>query len=355
MKLASLQAPAFTATAMTPSHPLPHHAVPTLAARAPAALRRFRYFASTDVDETRERIAAVMQPHTLVPRDAAPIRAHMDLLRFGRSAIGTIKFGAMDIDVGRIADYHLVLMCTSGHGSVWLDGEEVEVGGRHAAVGRPGARFSARFSADCEQLVLRVPTAALQAHTGAQALAPGPRLDLTAPTLRPWLRQMELLVTDEATSRLAATHARIGLEFERLLVELLLAHTQADAAWTLDATASPAPAAVRRAEAFMEANAARALQLDDIAQAAGTPVRTLLTNFRHFRGTSPMQWLRDLRLDRARARLSMPNDDDSVTAVATDVGFGHLGRFSQAYAARFHESPSQTLRAARERRLYTPR
>lgn len=323
-------------------------ATPALATRSPLALRRFRYFASTDVDETRERIAAVMQPHTMVPRDAAPVRAHMDLLRFGQSAIGTIKFGAMDIDVGRIADYHLVLMCIGGHGSVWLDGEEIEVGGRYAAVGRPGARFTARFSADCEQLVLRIPTAALAAHTGMQSLARSPRLDLTSPTLTPWMRQLELLVTDEATSRLAASNVRVGQEFERLLIELLQAHTQAgDAEYVALPGREAAPSIVRKAEAFMEAHAARALQLQDIADAAGAPVRTLLTNFKHFRGTSPMQWLRDLRLDRARARLLSACDDDSVTTIAIDAGFGHLGRFAQAYAQRFGEAPVTTLKTRR--------
>lgn len=120
--------------------------------------------------------------------------------------------------------------------------------------------------------------------------------------MRPWQRQIELLTSDEATNRLPADNPSVGQGQEQLLITLLRAHGQAEeiVAPLLPQTA---PGVVRRAEAFIEAHTDRALQLQDIADAADTPVRTLLANFRHFRGTTPMQWLRDVRLDRAHTGL----------------------------------------------------
>ncbi|MGN4071462.1 anthranilate 1,2-dioxygenase regulatory protein AndR, partial [Burkholderia gladioli] len=51
----------------------------------PLALRAHRLFESRDLDETRERISRVMQPHALVPggrRHGGA--AHMDFVRLGR-------------------------------------------------------------------------------------------------------------------------------------------------------------------------------------------------------------------------------------------------------------------------------
>jgi len=60
--------------------------------------------------------------------------------------------------------------------------------------------------------------------------------------------------------------------------------------------------------------------------------------FRRFRGCTPTAALRDLRLDRARARLT--HGREGVSAVALGCGFTHLGRFAQAYRQRFGAAPS---------------
>jgi transcriptional regulator GlxA family with amidase domain len=53
------------------------------------------------------------------------------------------------------------------------------------------------------------------------------------------------------------------------------------------------------------------------------------------------------RLYAARARLSAPRPDDSVTSIAMDCGFSHLGEFGQSYFRLYSERPSQTLERAR--------
>jgi transcriptional regulator GlxA family with amidase domain len=57
-----------------------------------------------------------------------------------------------------------------------------------------------------------------------------------------------------------------------------------------------------------------------------------------------MTYLRNVRLDRARLRLSdVHAAEASVTAIALECGFGHLGKFAAAYRERFGEQPSETL------------
>ncbi|WP_417812580.1 helix-turn-helix transcriptional regulator, partial [Thalassospira alkalitolerans] len=83
------------------------------------------------------------------------------------------------------------------------------------------------------------------------------------------------------------------------------------------------------------------------AGAAGTSVRNLQGAFRSRYGRSPMTVLRDLRLELAWEELSNPKRTTRVTDVAIELGFSHLGRFSEMYRKKYGCTPVETLRAAR--------
>lgn len=112
---------------------------------------------------------------------------------------------------------------------------------------------------------------------------------------------------------------------------------------------TPAPAAVRRAVAHMEAHAGEPLPLAEIAAAAGTSVRTLQVGFRTHLDTTPLGHLRRVRLERAREELrAAPPEGDggrtTVAGVAARWGFSNAGRFAAAYRDAFGEPPGATLR-----------
>jgi len=54
-----------------------------------------------------------------------------------------------------------------------------------------------------------------------------------------------------------------------------------------------------------------------------------------------------VRLQVARDRLTRPGTGSSVTDIALDCGFVHLGRFSGQYRQAYGELPSETLARAR--------
>ena len=62
-------------------------------------------------------------------------------------------------------------------------------------------------------------------------------------------------------------------------------------------------------------------------------------------GASPMQLLRNLRLDKIRQELLSASVDSNVSEVAMRWGYTHLGRFAAAYRKRFGEAPNETRQA----------
>jgi len=87
----------------------------------------------------------------------------------------------------------------------------------------------------------------------------------------------------------------------------------------------------------------------EMAACAGITTRALQQQFlKHFH-TTPTAYVQEQRLAEARKALRDPNNKMTVTRLASDLGFHHLGRFSTAYRKKFGEPPSETL-AGRGRR-----
>ncbi|MFD2500917.1 hypothetical protein ACFSTI_21315 [Rhizorhabdus histidinilytica] len=61
-----------------------------------------------------------------------------------------------------------------------------------------------------------------------------------------------------------------------------------------------APQHVRKVEQYIIAHADRPITLEQLVEVSGVSARALFDGFRRFRGTSPMVFLKSVRLERAR-------------------------------------------------------
>jgi transcriptional regulator GlxA family with amidase domain len=141
-------------------------------------------------------------------------------------------------------------------------------------------------------------------------------------------------------NRLAAT------QFEQFLITTLLLAQDSN---YLQRLAAPngndvCVRSVKRAVDYMETNADLPITMSDLVAVSGTAGRTLYKHFRLSKGTSPMAYLRRVRLQRVREALLHDDGAKTVTEVATRWGFNHLGHFSAEYRCCFGETPSGTLR-----------
>lgn len=102
---------------------------------------------------------------------------------------------------------------------------------------------------------------------------------------------------------------------------------------------------VKAAEEYALAHVEDHVYVTDLCRAAAVSERALEYAFKAVTGLTPMAYLIRLRLHRARqALLAAAPGATTVSAVALDWGFWHLGEFSRAYNGLFGELPSETLR-----------
>ena len=101
---------------------------------------------------------------------------------------------------------------------------------------------------------------------------------------------------------------------------------------------------------FIASHSQTQFDLAEMARYAGISLRTAQALFAARLDTTISSYLRSHRLDRVRSRL-LTEGDATVTSIALEEGFTHLGEFSRWYARHFGEKPSETLRTGRSRRL----
>jgi len=180
--------------------------------------------------------------------------------------------------------------------------------------------------------------------------------ELTAPAVTNLIRPPPELMSrlqrlHEAAGRLAATapdilaHPEVARAMEQELVRTMVACLTRGMAVEAGGTGNRCVPVMQRFEQVLEANQGRALYLAEICAEIGVADRTLRAHCQEHLGMSPHRylWLRRMHLVRRALALADPTAT-TVTVVATDHGFGELGRFAVSYRKLFGETPSTTLR-----------
>lgn len=132
---------------------------------------------------------------------------------------------------------------------------------------------------------------------------------------------------------------------ERLLVALVNAvEARAERVVVGSPTLRERTRIVRHMTDYLLAFPERTMGLSDLCQLTGASARSIAYACQSVLETSPMRYLKQLRLNQARILLREGSPDrTSVSECAHFAGFSHLGRFSADYRRMFGESPSQTL------------
>ncbi|WP_253827955.1 AraC family transcriptional regulator [Prauserella aidingensis] len=100
------------------------------------------------------------------------------------------------------------------------------------------------------------------------------------------------------------------------------------------------PRSIRRLLDELHEDPGRAWTAGEMATVAGTTARRLQEGFRRWVGTTPTEYLTDVRLRRAHADLVGPAAP-TVSDVAARWGFSSASRFAAAYRKRYGRPPSQ--------------
>ncbi|MFW3168196.1 helix-turn-helix domain-containing protein [Pseudomonas syringae pv. syringae] len=107
---------------------------------------------------------------------------------------------------------------------------------------------------------------------------------------------------------------------------------------------SPTPHVIKFAAEYMIESSNLNLTVGDIAVYAGISSRSLQTGFKKFKGTTPIAFLRTVRLERARDMLTDTSSTSTPREISIRCGFSNFYLFSKYYMESYGESPASTFR-----------
>jgi AraC-like DNA-binding protein len=254
-------------------------------------------------------------------------------------------------------DFVLVSQQVSGRLAVRAEsGERLLSPGEHVVLDAHTA-YRMRWEEDCNIFHARIRRTEFEAAVAELTGATEPaavRFPLSWHPSKPGTvavgKVMQFLLRNAGPQGLLTSGTLLSAQMGRMLVASIIeAYPGAFEAADTASSGGIRPPAVRRAIAYLEAAAAEDIRIGDVAAAARLSPRALQEAFRKYLDTTPMAYLKRIRLARAHADLRKASVEDGVTvaAVAYQWGFGNLGRFSAEYRREFGRSPSEVLRAAR--------
>jgi len=178
-----------------------------------------------------------------------------------------------------------------------------------------------------------VPAPAAQSQR--QGVAVG---ETTAGLLGACARLIELLETPEDIPFLSHL-------IEREIVYRILRTPQGERLRAI-ATSGDLSQRTARAIAWLRANYAKPLHMEELALVARMGVSTLHHQFRALTAMSPLQYQKQLRLQTARQRMLMDGIDAS--SAAYEVGYESVSQFSREYRRFFGQPPMRDIQALRD-------
>lgn len=314
---------------------------------------------SRSAEEARELIGRALSPHRLdVLAGEHGFEARHNQIRLGQVSLNVLSYGAeVEIDPGERGDFYLIQLPLQGRARVRCDGQEAWVDPDMLSVLHPRAHTRMLWSGDCSMIMLHVPSAVLRGRLPARQQDAGaaPQFSFTQSRRDPAVAAWWQAVAD--MTRNLHSHGQQWLRHPAayaamegfLLTGLELLMPDREAAVDASIGQHRGGRHLQRALDYIHAHAHESLTLDHIAAVACVSPRTLEAAFRRRYDQSPLAYARGIRLERVHAALqaaAAEGQPASVTDIALQYGFVHMGRFSAYYKQRFGCAPSATLRAA---------
>lgn len=269
----------------------------------------------------------------------------------GAASIARMSFGGeVTIDPGKLDDFILVQALINGHEEVISGEHHLRCTTDHATIFNYHKNSFLNHFVDTEKLLVRLDRRLLETTLQQQlgrriktGIIFQPQLPLNVTAGQSWLQSVAWAYTHLSNTPVLSSHVAAHIEEVLASVLLDLQEHNYSSALLEAAQKQVMPSIIRIAEEYLEAHAHEPISVADIAARAGVSSRALYLSFQRFRGVSPMQHLKEIRLRRARSDLQAEHlSHIHVSAIAMKWGFNHLGRFSTEYKSRYGESPSAT-------------
>ncbi len=324
---------------------------PQIASRA-NPLEQFPIFQSSDIEEAHDLIAKNFSRHSLSILSAQQsLETRYDGLFFNDMALFCGTYGADVIINPESSQYFFTQTTLTGNTSVVMGDEQVHTRSGGSVVVSPSASYQMTLHRGSSRLITMFKRQALENHLSQllnrpldQPLVFDLNMEERSDAGSAWQRSLLFLCEQFSSSEFMLNSEAFRKQASDLLMTQLLnsqAHNYSTQLHQDPVVNSPRH--VRRAVAYIEEHIHEPISLADLAESVGVTSRTLQKGFLKYTGSSPSEYIRNLRIACVHEQLQRACGDVQVSEILLNYGITSFGHFAKAYKAVHGCTPAETL------------
>lgn len=313
-------------------------------------LDEFLLFKSNDYQTIKDQISHYLCPHRFDVEVQEPLNTRLNGFSFGNGALYDLKYSApVMINIEDSADFYLFRITLEGQCELKFDRQQIVQSEGIMSVTHPHTRQQIITNQHCRNIILKLAQQDIETQLfnmlGCRSQEP---LRFNS-SLSCGLEGIDAII--ETLNYLCHAYYNIrnwsfiSASFSQYLIELILLKIPNNYTERLNAQRQQLlPSYIKRAQQYIQEHIQQIISLADLSQYCEVSIRTLQKGFSQYLQQSPVEYIREQRLERVHLALQQAPSHETVTDILLDHGIQSFGHFSSLYKKRYGCLPSHTLK-----------
>lgn len=311
-----------------------------------------------DAGDAVSWMSNICGPHDLTVHNAN--RMHFrhvgNILNSTTTAIGYIEYGTdVTVKVEDLSNSYSISLPISGYQELSCDSGNVQSNITSGVIISPAAPYELHISGNCRKTLVRISRQAME--LGLEGLIGKPaskplifdaKMDAKVGSSSAWWRTVRFIEKELSCPDSLYNSPAFIRDMEQALIKGVLTsqpHNYSDE--IKNAIKNNLPAYLIKTIDYLKEHAKDEIHMGDIEWISGVSRNKLYADFKRYIGVPPTAYLKRIRMEGVRTDIIRALGEESISTLALNWGFNHLGRFSTEYKKFFGETPSETLAKAR--------
>ncbi|WP_445404589.1 AraC-like ligand-binding domain-containing protein [Acinetobacter vivianii] len=313
-------------------------------------LDEFLLFQSNDYQTIKDQISHYLCPHRFDVEAQEPLNTRLNGFSFGNGALYDLKYSApVVICIDDSSSFYLFRITLEGQCQVGAANQQLLQSVGIMSVTHPHTRQQIVTNQHCRNIILKLSKQEIDTqlfkmlgHTSHAPVWFDSGLSCTAEGISSIVETLNYLCHAYYNIQ---NWSFISASFTQYLIELILLKIPNNYSEQLNAQRQQlVPGYIKKAQQYIQDNLHQAISLATLSQYCEVSIRSLQKGFSQYLQQTPVEYIREQRLERVHSALQQAVEHQTVTDILLDHGIQSFGHFSTLYKKRFGCLPSHTLK-----------
>lgn len=313
-------------------------------------LDEFLLFNSDDYQTIKDKISHYLCPHQFDVDAASSLNTRLNGFRFGNSALYDLKYSAaVAITIDETSPHYLFRINLEGQCQVEHAQSQVLQSYGIMTVTHPHTQNRIITNYSCRNIILKLTQQDVETqlckmlgYTNTESIIFDTGVSCTADGLNSIIETLNYLCHAYYNIQ---NWSFISASFNQYLIELILLKVPNNYSQRLNERRQTVlPSYMRKAQQYIQQHLQSQISLAELSIFCGVSSRTLQKSFNQYCQQTPIEYIRDQRMQWVHQALLNSQSKDTVTDILLQNGIQSLGHFSSLYKKRYGCLPSETLK-----------